>query len=65
MARNQGKILVSTAKNGEQYFELIAENGRTLMTSETYSSQQALENGIQAVKDLLLQKNLIVEGLKL
>lgn len=38
------------ATNGQHYFVLTALNGRVLGTSETYSSAQAMENGIAAVK---------------
>ena len=38
------------ATNGQRYFVLNAVNGRVLGTSETYSSAQAMEDGIAAVK---------------
>jgi uncharacterized protein len=38
------------ATNGQRYFVLKALNGWVLGTSETYSSAQAIEDGIAAVK---------------
>jgi uncharacterized protein YegP (UPF0339 family) len=39
-----------TASNGEPYFVLKAANGEPIGRSETYSSKQAMENGIESVK---------------
>lgn len=39
-----------TASNGEPYFVLKAANGETIGRSETYSSKQGMENGIESVK---------------
>jgi uncharacterized protein YegP (UPF0339 family) len=39
-----------TASNGKPYFVLKAANQQTIGKSETYSSKQAMENGISAVK---------------
>ncbi|HYJ89981.1 MAG TPA: YegP family protein [Pyrinomonadaceae bacterium] len=39
-----------TASSGEPYFVLKASNGEPIGRSETYSSQAALENGIESVK---------------
>jgi uncharacterized protein YegP (UPF0339 family) len=41
-----------TASNGKPYFVLKAANQKTIEKSETYSSKQAMENGISAVKDV-------------
>ena len=38
------------AKNGEPYFVLKDNTGDTLGLSETYSSKQAMENGIESVQ---------------
>jgi uncharacterized protein YegP (UPF0339 family) len=38
------------AKNGEAFFVLKAGNGEPLGRSETYSSESAMENGIESVK---------------
>lgn len=35
---------------GQHYFVLVASNGEPIGCSEMYSSRQAMENGIQAVK---------------
>ncbi|MCA1626076.1 MAG: YegP family protein [Acidobacteria bacterium] len=39
-----------TSTGGQSYFVLKAANQEVIGTSETYSSQSAMENGIQAVK---------------
>jgi hypothetical protein len=39
-----------TAKNGQPFFVMKAGNGEIIGKSETYSSTQAMENGIQSVK---------------
>ena len=38
------------AKNGEPYFNLKSTNGQVIGTSEQYSSNSAMENGIASVK---------------
>ncbi len=38
------------AKNGSPYFNLKASNGQVIGTSEMYSSNSAMENGISSVK---------------
>ena len=46
-----GKFVISTAKNGEFTFNLKASNGEVILTaSETYTSIDACENGINSVK---------------
>lgn len=39
-----------TSSDGKFYFRLGAANNETIGTSEMYNTQQARENGIQAVK---------------
>lgn len=39
-----------TAKNGSPYFNLKATNGQVIGTSEMYSGNDAMENGIASVK---------------
>lgn len=46
---NMGKYVISIAKNGENYFNLKATNGQTILTSEMYSSKAACTNGIESV----------------
>jgi uncharacterized protein YegP (UPF0339 family) len=41
---------IETAANGEFYFNLKAANGEIIGRSETYTTKQACENGIEAVK---------------
>ncbi len=38
------------AKNGQPYFVLKAANGEIIGTSEQYSSNEAMEDGIRSVK---------------
>lgn len=38
------------AKNGAAYFVLLAANGKQIGRSETYSSESAMEKGIQSVR---------------
>ena len=40
------------AKNGQPYFVLKAANGEIVGTSEQYSSTEAMEDGIRAVKNV-------------
>ena len=39
-----------TAKNGQFYFTLVATNGEVIGTSEMYTTEQARDGGIDAVK---------------
>lgn len=48
-ALSSGKYVISTAKNGEHYFNLKSINGQTILTSEMYSSKAACTNGIESV----------------
>lgn len=45
-----GKFVISTRKNGEFQFNLKAENGQVILTSEGYTTKAACENGIESVK---------------
>ena len=46
-----GKLVITTAKNGEFTFNLKASNGEVILTaSETYTTMSACENGIASVK---------------
>ena len=38
------------AKNGEPFFSLTATNGQNIGKSETYSSESAMENGVESEK---------------
>jgi uncharacterized protein len=46
-----GKYIISKAKSGENYFNLKATNGQTILTSEMYSSMAACTNGIESVRN--------------
>lgn len=45
-----GKFVIKTAKDGQHYFNLKADNGQTILTSEMYTSKSACNNGIESVK---------------
>ncbi len=47
---NDSRYARLTSSDGKFYFLLRAANNETIGRSETYNSQQARENGIQAVK---------------
>lgn len=47
---NNDRYERSEAANGEPYFVLKAGNGEIIGKSETYSSKDAMENGIESVK---------------
>lgn len=44
-----GKFVISTRKNGEFQFNLKADNGQVILTSEGYSSRAGCDNGIESV----------------
>lgn len=44
-----GKFVVSTTSSGFR-FNLKADNGQTILTSETYNSKASCLNGIESVK---------------
>ena len=45
-----GKFEITTRKNGEFQFNLKADNGQVILSSEGYSSKGACQNGIESVK---------------
>lgn len=45
-----GKFVISIRKNGEFQFNLKADNGQVILTSEGYTTKAACENGIESVK---------------
>jgi len=44
------KFTISTRTNGEYQFNLSADNGQTILSSEGYSSKSGCTNGIESVK---------------
>ena len=44
-----GKFVIKTAKDGQHYFNLKAENGQTILSSEMYTTKSACNNGIDSV----------------
>jgi uncharacterized protein len=49
-AADDGKYERKTASDGSAYFVLKASNGEVIGKSEMYSSDDAMENGIESVK---------------
>lgn len=45
-----GKFVISKRKNGEFQFNLQADNGQTILTSEGYTTKASCINGIESVK---------------
>ena len=45
-----GKFVISTRANGEYQFNLKADNGQNILSSEGYSAKAGCENGIESVK---------------
>jgi len=44
------KFEIHKSKNKQFYFVLVASNGETILTSETYKSKQACKEGITLIK---------------
>jgi len=44
------KFVLKKAKGGQFMFNLIANNGKVVLTSETYKSKASAMNGIKSVK---------------
>ena len=45
-----GKFVNKTGNDGQDYFNLKAENGQVILSSEGYTSTGARQNGIDSVK---------------
>ena len=45
-----GSFVISNRKNGEFQFNLKANNGQVILTSEGYTARTGCENGIESVK---------------
>jgi uncharacterized protein len=45
-----GKFIIKKASNGEFYFNLKADNGEIILTSEMYKARDSAVNGIASVK---------------
>ena len=44
-----GKFVISKRKNGEYQFNLLAGNGKVILTSEGYASKPSCMNGVKSV----------------
>jgi uncharacterized protein YegP (UPF0339 family) len=47
---SMGQFVIKTATNGQYYFNLKANNGQVILTSEQYTTKAACNNGIDSVK---------------
>jgi uncharacterized protein len=45
-----GKFVIKTGSNGQYYFNLKADNGQTILTSEGYTTKASCQTGIDSVK---------------
>ena len=45
-----GKFVISSRKNGAYHLNLKAGNGHVILSSESYKSKTACQNGIESVK---------------
>jgi uncharacterized protein YegP (UPF0339 family) len=45
-----GKFATKTGKDGQFYFNLKADNGQVILSSEGYSSASSRDNGIESVR---------------
>ena len=45
-----GKFVISTRTNGEYQFNLKANNGQVILTSEGYTARAGCDNGIESVR---------------
>jgi uncharacterized protein len=45
-----GKFVITTSANGEFRFNLKANNGQVILTSEGYKAKAGCENGIESVR---------------
>lgn len=45
-----GKFVISKRTNGEFQFNLKADNGQVILTSEGYTTRASCENGIESVQ---------------
>ncbi len=45
-----GKFVTKTGNDGQHYFNLKADNGQVILTSEGYTTVAAMNNGIASVR---------------
>jgi uncharacterized protein len=45
-----GKFVIKKAKNGQSFFNLEAENGKVILTSEMYNAKSGCTTGIASVQ---------------
>ncbi len=45
-----GKFIIKTGKDNQHYFNLKADNGQVILSSEGYTTKAACDNGIESVK---------------
>jgi len=47
-----GKFVIRKGASGQYHFNLVSTNGEVVATSETYTSKQSCQQGIEAVRRL-------------
>ena len=50
MAKKKARYEIKPTKDGEFHFVLIAPNGKVLAQSETYTSKQNANKGIESIR---------------
>ena len=58
------KFVVKKNKAGEFYFNLVAENGEVVATSEGYETRQGAYNGINAVRRCAVARKVVDESVQ-
>lgn len=49
--KTMGKFIALTGSNGQYYFNLLASNGRTILSSGGYATNEERNDGIHVVQD--------------
>lgn len=58
------KFKIKESTNGQFYFILVARNGKTLMTSETYTRKWSCKKTIKAIKLFLGSRTRVIDETK-
>ena len=58
------KFKIKTATNGQYYFILVARNGKTLMTSETYTRKWSCRKTIRRIRLFVMPGTRVIDETK-
>lgn len=47
-----GKFVIKKGSSGQFHFNLVSANGEVVVTSETYTTKQSAQDGIESVRRL-------------